>query len=96
MTKPPQFPLLDQCPELIIFSDGCLNLSASIFVSDMVLVRRCGTVISEMRKKNITLIVLTKMSAFKDADGMANSVDPDKTAPCKAVLSGSELFAQFY
>ena len=35
-----------------------------------------------------------------DADGMANSVDPDQTAPlgkqCRAVWSGSALFAQAY
>ena len=31
-----------------------------------------------------------------DADGMANSVDPDQTAPVGAVLSGSALFAQAY
>ena len=31
-----------------------------------------------------------------DADGMANSVDPDKTAPLGAVWSGSALFAQAY
>ena len=31
----------------------------------------------------------------KDADGMANSVDPDQTAPL-AVWSGSTLFAQAY
>ena len=31
-----------------------------------------------------------------DADGMANSVDPDQTAPLGAVLSGSALFAQTY
>ena len=31
-----------------------------------------------------------------DADGMANSVDPDQTAPAGAVLSGSALFAQAY
>ena len=30
-----------------------------------------------------------------DADGMANSVDPDQTAP-GAVWSGSALFAQAY
>ena len=30
----------------------------------------------------------------KDADGMANSVDPDQTAPLGAVWSGSALFAQ--
>ena len=30
-----------------------------------------------------------------DADGMANSVDPDQTAP-KAVWSRSALFAQAY
>ena len=30
----------------------------------------------------------------KDADGMANSVDPDQTAPVGAVWSGSTLFAQ--
>ena len=31
-----------------------------------------------------------------DADGMANSVDPDQTAPLGAVWSGSALFAQTY
>ena len=32
-----------------------------------------------------------------DADGMANSVDPDQTAPpLAAVWSGSALFAQAY
>ena len=31
-----------------------------------------------------------------DADGMANSVDPDQTAPLGAVRSGSALFAQAY
>ena len=29
-----------------------------------------------------------------NADGMANSVDPDQTAPLGAVWSGSALFAQ--
>ena len=32
----------------------------------------------------------------KDADGMANSVDPDQTVPLRAVWSGSALFAQAY
>ena len=31
-----------------------------------------------------------------DADGMANSVDPDQTAPVVAIWSGSTLFAQAY
>ena len=31
-----------------------------------------------------------------DADGMANSVDPDQTAPLEAVWSGSALFAQVH
>ena len=31
-----------------------------------------------------------------DADGMANSVDPDQAAPLGAVWSGSALFAQAY
>ena len=31
-----------------------------------------------------------------DADGMANSVDPDQTAPLGAFWSGSALFAQAY
>ena len=30
----------------------------------------------------------------KDADGMANSVGPDQTAPLGAVWSGSTLFAK--
>ena len=32
----------------------------------------------------------------KVADGIANSVDPDQTAPFGAVWSGSALFAQIY
>ena len=32
----------------------------------------------------------------KDAAGIANSVDPDQTAPVGAVWSGSTLFAQTY
>ena len=32
----------------------------------------------------------------KDAEGIANSVDPDQTAPLGAVWSGSALFAQAY
>ena len=31
-----------------------------------------------------------------DADGMANSVDPDQTAPLGAVWSGTALFAKAY
>ena len=30
----------------------------------------------------------------KDADGMANSIDPDQTASSEAVLSWSALFAE--
>ena len=32
----------------------------------------------------------------KDAEGIANSVDPDQTAPLGAVWSESALFAQTY
>ena len=32
----------------------------------------------------------------KDADGMANSVDPDQTASSEAVCSWSALFAETY
>ena len=32
----------------------------------------------------------------KDADRIANNVDPDQTAPLWAVRSGSALFAQIY
>ena len=32
----------------------------------------------------------------KDADGMANGVDPDQTAPLGAVWSGSTMFAKIY
>ena len=32
----------------------------------------------------------------EDAGGIANSVDPDQTAPLGAVWSGSALFAQTY
>ena len=33
---------------------------------------------------------------LKDADGMANSVDPDQAAPLGAAWSRSILFAQVY
>ena len=32
----------------------------------------------------------------KNAEGIANSVDPDQTAPLGEVWSGSALFAQAY
>ena len=32
----------------------------------------------------------------KDADGMANSIDPDQTASSEAVWSWSALFAETY
>ena len=38
--------------------------------------------------------ILHRVMSPKDANGMANSVDPDQTAPVGAVLSGSILFAQ--
>ena len=37
-----------------------------------------------------------RVMSQNDADGMANSVDPDQTAPLGAVWSGSALFAQAY
>ena len=37
-----------------------------------------------------------KVMSPNDADGMANSVDPDQTAPLRATWSGSALFAQAY
>ena len=37
-----------------------------------------------------------KIMSPKDADGLANSEDPDQTAPLGAVWSGSTLFAQTY
>ena len=40
--------------------------------------------------------ILIQLWALKDADGMANSVDPDQTDPFGAVQSGSALFAQTY
>ena len=35
-------------------------------------------------------------STQKGGDGIANTVDPDQTAPSGAVCSGSALFAQTY
>ena len=37
-----------------------------------------------------------RVKSPNDADGMANSVDPDQTAPLGVVWSGSALFAQVY
>ena len=38
IAKPPQFPFLDRGQEFVIFSNGCLDLSASIITGYMVLV----------------------------------------------------------
>ena len=46
--------------------------------------------------KSCTLWFYHGIMRPKDADGMANSVDPDSTAPIWAVWSGSTMFAQAY
>ena len=43
-----------------------------------------------------TMRLYHRVMCPNDADGMANSVDPDQTAPLGAVWSGSALFAQVY
>ena len=43
-----------------------------------------------------TIWLYHRLMSPNDADGMANSVDPDQTAPLGAVWSGSALFAQAY
>ena len=40
-----------------------------------------------------TMWLYKRVMSPNDADGMANSVDPDQTAPLGAVWSGSALFA---
>ena len=46
--------------------------------------------------KSWTRWLFLRVMSPNDADGMANSVDPDQTAPLGAVWSGSALFAQAY
>ena len=43
-----------------------------------------------------TMWLYHRVMSPTDADRMANSVDPDQTAPQGAVWSGSALFAQTY
>ena len=43
-----------------------------------------------------TMWLYHRVMSPNDADGMANSVDPDQTAPLGAVWSGYALFAQAY
>ena len=43
-----------------------------------------------------TMWLYHRVMSQSDGDGMANSVDPDQTAPLGAVWSGSALFAQAY
>ena len=43
-----------------------------------------------------TMLLYHRIMSPNDADGMANSVDPDQTAPLGAVWSGSALFALVY
>ena len=44
--------------------------------------------------KILTMWLYHRVMSPNDADGMANSIDPDQTAPLGAVWSGSALFAQ--
>ena len=46
--------------------------------------------------KSWTRWLYFRVTLPKDAEGIANSVDPDQTAPLGAVWSGSTLFAQAY
>ena len=46
--------------------------------------------------KILTMGLYHRVMSPNDADGMANSVDPDQTTPLGAVWSGSALFAQAY
>ena len=46
------------------------------------------------RSKVLTMWLYHRVMSPNDADGMANSVDTDQTAPLGAVWSGSALFAQ--
>ena len=43
-----------------------------------------------------TMWLYHRVMSPNDADGMANSVDPDQTAPSCPVWSGSAPFAQAY
>ena len=43
-----------------------------------------------------TMLLYHSVRSLNNADGMANSVDPDQTAPLGAVWSGSARFAQAY
>ena len=43
-----------------------------------------------------TMWLYHRVMSPNDADGIANSVDPDQTAPLGAVWTGSPLFAQAY
>ena len=43
-----------------------------------------------------TMWLYHRVMSLNDTDRMANSVDPDQTAPLGAVWSGSALFAQAY
>ena len=46
--------------------------------------------------KTWTMWLYHRVMCPNDADRMANSADPDQTAPLGAVWSGSALFAQAY
>ena len=48
------------------------------------------------RSKIWSMWLYHRVMSPNDADGMANSVDPDQTAPLGAVWSASALFAQAY
>ena len=48
------------------------------------------------QSKMWTMLLYHRVMSSNNANGMANSVDPDQTAPLGVVWSGSALFAQTY
>ena len=69
-----------------------MRLQTERVLSTVEIKNRTSKIMTVVVLKLITL-VLQCSDAAKSADGMANSVEPDQTAPSGAVLSGSTPFA---
>ena len=69
-----------------------MRLRTERVLSTVEIKNRTSKIMTVVVLKLITL-VLQCSDAAKSADGMANSAEPDQTAPSGAVLSGSTPFA---
>ena len=86
-----------RCWSTVVAEDKCLSLGKRFLLLTVNFLNiRTPKKIGCNHSKIWTMWLYNRVMSPNDADGMANSEDPDQTASLGAVWSGSALFAQAY